>query len=404
MAFIPVNQGGAMAGGLAAQIAQQPAPGVPFTDQAAIDRKRRLAEMLAQNSQRPVDSGLGAASALAQALVGRFKEKKADKLDAQNAEYRRTALAQALAEKDPAMQAMLLARAQDPNLQEFGIKRSFGLQDEARAAEAATANYQRERTDKVADREDAQSFQTDMYGRQESAAERRAREQREFTAQENALNRGSTLDVAQLRAEGDAKRREVTEERGKFNQETKLRGEFDKLTKDHRDTFQMMNTIRASADQKTSQGDLALVVAFTKILDPGSVAREGEVRLTQSAASLMENTRAILPRLEKGQTLLDDATRRKYVQAAEEMFGKYNQAYKVLEGKYAGLAQRQGLDPKNIIIGAFNDPNDLNKPPSAPGAAPPQAIDMLRSDPSPEAMREFDEMFGPGAAQKALGQ
>lgn len=33
---------------------------------------------------------------------------------------------------------------------------------------------------------------------------------------------------------------------------------------------------------------------------------------------------------------------------------------------------------------------------------PPQAVDMLRNDPSMEAMREFDEVFGEGAAAKAL--
>jgi GH24 family phage-related lysozyme (muramidase) len=43
--------------------------------------------------------------------------------------------------------------------------------------------------------------------------------------------------------------------------------------------------------------------------------------------------------------------------------------------------------------------------PAQPAAAPPpQALEMLQSDPSPEAMQEFDEIFGPGAAQRALGR
>jgi hypothetical protein len=37
------------------------------------------------------------------------------------------------------------------------------------------------------------------------------------------------------------------------------------------------------------------------------------------------------------------------------------------------------------------------------GALPNEAVEMLRSDPSPEAMQEFDEIFGPGAAQRVLG-
>ncbi len=37
------------------------------------------------------------------------------------------------------------------------------------------------------------------------------------------------------------------------------------------------------------------------------------------------------------------------------------------------------------------------------GAIPPAAIEMLRADPSPEAVQEFEAMFGRGAAQRVLG-
>lgn len=40
---------------------------------------------------------------------------------------------------------------------------------------------------------------------------------------------------------------------------------------------------------------------------------------------------------------------------------------------------------------------------SAPLQFNPSDTDLLKADPSPEAMREFDEVYGPGAAQKALG-
>lgn len=39
-----------------------------------------------------------------------------------------------------------------------------------------------------------------------------------------------------------------------------------------------------------------------------------------------------------------------------------------------------------------------------PASIPPQAVQMLQSDPSPEAVREFDEVFGQGAASRVLGQ
>jgi hypothetical protein len=33
---------------------------------------------------------------------------------------------------------------------------------------------------------------------------------------------------------------------------------------------------------------------------------------------------------------------------------------------------------------------------------PPRLVQALRADPSPEARREFDEVFGPGAASRIL--
>lgn len=204
MAIVPIPQGGMQAGGLAAQLAQQQTPGAQYTDQAAIDRKRRLAEMLAQNAQRPVDSGLGAASAIAQALAARFKDKKADKLDAQNADYRNNTLAMVLAQQDPAMQAMMLARAQDPNLQEFGLNRTFGLQDEGRASEAEQAKYAREVADRRADAEAQRAFQAQQAqaGRSFDATQTTAAQR--FAAEQNALNREVELGKAQAAADAKA--------------------------------------------------------------------------------------------------------------------------------------------------------------------------------------------------------
>lgn len=50
-------------------------------------------------------------------------------------------------------------------------------------------------------------------------------------------------------------------------------------------------------------------------------------------------------------------------------------------------------------------PNDGSHQVGAPvgGNIPPAAVQELMADPSPEAIREFDEHFGPGSAAKAMG-
>lgn len=57
-----------------------------------------------------------------------------------------------------------------------------------------------------------------------------------------------------------------------------------------------------------------------------------------------------------------------------------------------GAGQPQGVGPGRSAAS-----------PSSPAGLPSQAVQMLMSDPSPEAMKEFDDVFGQGAAMRVLG-
>lgn len=63
-----------------------------------------------------------------------------------------------------------------------------------------------------------------------------------------------------------------------------------------------------------------------------------------------------------------------------------------LEAKRDGLGA--GLERITGAIRSFGDQEQ---------SAPQEAVDMLREDPSPQARREFDEIFGDGAAERVLG-
>jgi len=199
MAFNLVSPSGAQAGSLAAQMAKQQ-PATPYTDPASIERKRALAQFLAQQSQQPVDTGLGAVSSIAQALAGRFQEKRADKLDAQNAQNRQETLAMVLAEPDPEKRAMLLGRAQDPNLQAYGLERSMSLGDERRKQAREDAVESRRRGYAVEDREDSQSFDASQANAARGFSATEAEKSRKFSSEENALDRGASLASAQAKA------------------------------------------------------------------------------------------------------------------------------------------------------------------------------------------------------------
>lgn len=115
-----------------------------------------------------------------------------------------------------------------------------------------------------------------------------------------------------------------------------------------RDSWQRIQT---TASQRNSAGDLALVVAFTKMLDPGSVAREGEVTLTRSAASALAQAQNYLPRLARGNTLLPDSLRAQFVQVAQEMYGNYQRAYDRLARQTRDRALTYGAAPDRVMLG-----------------------------------------------------
>lgn len=204
-----------------------------------------------------------------------------------------------------------------------------------------------------------------------------------------------------------------------------------------------LGNLAETDEASRSAADLGLIVSFTKMLDPGSVAREGEVKLTQSAASLLDMVRNLPNQWKNGQTVLPPETRAALLKAAAEMHPVYTRAYDKLRRSYFDTAKSYQFEPSRVLMGteladlrgqdltpdqqqalrnfaqfttagtptgaaAFGtrptQPQGQTQP-KAPTRTPqvaPEAINELRADPSPEAMAEFDEVFGQGAAQQVL--
>jgi len=136
-----------------------------------------------------------------------------------------------------------------------------------------------------------------------------------------------------------------------FGDVSNLRKEFTGITADYRGIVNNINNINTMGNRSDAAGDLALVVGFTKLLDPGSVAREGEVALTQSVAGLAQQASNWLPRLEQGNTLLPAETRAQLVAAANDLYKQYERAFANRQQEYTGIASRYGIDPQDVIVG-----------------------------------------------------
>jgi hypothetical protein len=88
-----------------------------------------------------------------------------------------------------------------------------------------------------------------------------------------------------------------------FEQEEKLRKEYQGRTKVYGELGGTFNTIKSSADAKTGPGDIALITGFMKMLDPGSVVRETEFATARDTAGLYTRLENSLKKAETGQFL-----------------------------------------------------------------------------------------------------
>lgn len=178
--------------------------------------------------------------------------------------------------------------------------------------------------------------------------------------------------------------------------ESDLRGQFNGQTKDFRDVRDSFNRVQASANNPSAAGDLALIYNYMKMLDPGSVVRESEFAIAAATGSYGERFKAAAAKVMNGQRL-SDAERADFLDRAHQLYGQQEQTFNSLADQYRTLATRNELDPQNVVVMPLANPS-----PSAAAGPPAEAVSQLQADPSPEAQQEFDQIFGQGAAQRAL--
>lgn len=197
--------------------------------------------------------------------------------------------------------------------------------------------------------------------------------------------------------------------------ETQQSGKWMPIQNNFADIRANFDRISTLAKNKNSASDLGLIVSFTKMLDPGSVAREGEVQLTQQAAGLLDQASVWLPRLQSGKTLLPENVRQMYVDAARSMFGSYEKTYQGLARDTQSRALQYGLSPDRIMLG-YDAPAPMNGKAAASPAMqlgirayakqsnlPAEAITEFLSNPStPQEIAEFNDEFGAGQAEAIL--
>lgn len=140
-----------------------------------------------------------------------------------------------------------------------------------------------------------------------------------------------------------------------YDTETKLRGEFSKQLGTFADVHDGYGRLIAATKQRQENpgsvspaSDISLIFGYMKMLDPGSVVREGEYATAKNAAGIPERVTNAYNKALNGE-FLTDSQRRDFLHQASELYGTARKTAEGVAERYRGLATSYGVDPGRSV-------------------------------------------------------
>lgn len=134
-----------------------------------------------------------------------------------------------------------------------------------------------------------------------------------------------------------------------FNMANKLADDFTRDSKDFVTRAQSYGTVLGAAKDPSPAGDLSLIFAYMKMLDPGSVVREGEFATAQNTAGVPDRIRNAYNRLISGERL-NPNQRADFVKQARAVYGAAKQRQDAIMRMYTQRAMRAQLPPEMVVF------------------------------------------------------
>lgn len=177
--------------------------------------------------------------------------------------------------------------------------------------------------------------------------------------------------------------------------ETDLRKEWTSASKDFNtvdDSYRRIVALNKDPNSATGASDVAFIYSYMKMLDPGSVVRDGEYATAQNTGSIPERVRGIYNQALSGQKLTPEI-RNSFIKAAQDVYGAAADKHEATRSQFADFASRSNLDPDKVL-GKYEriKPERKADRPTTPETDPYVQTAIERSKTNPALRKKLIEM------------
>jgi hypothetical protein len=156
-----------------------------------------------------------------------------------------------------------------------------------------------------------------------------------------------------------------------FDAEHKLRQEYvaQPQVKEYQTVRNAYLNVTGAAKDPSAAGDLSMIFAYMKMLDPNSVVREQEFANAQNAAGVPDRIRNVYNRILAGERL-NPNQRGDFIAQAEKLHTSSRRQYEAVRSQFGAIAKKSGLRPDQIMVDYGIAPPAQAPQGQQPGAQP----------------------------------
>ena len=266
------------------------------------------------------------------------------------------------------------------------------IEEDRRKAQLQPFKLRQETADAIV-KEAQAKFAPDKFGLEIDLTKSQIEQAKAARRAHDAAAAKSGAEAQRAKAEADQMAAGIIPVEKRPEAEGKFRKEYSDQTKGYQEVKSAYGRVLASED--SAVGDLSLIFGYMKMLDPGSVVREGEFATAQNAAGVPERIQNIYNQVVSGQRL-SPSQRTSFKGQAGKLYSTAQTQEATVRQGIERIAKGYGMNTANI----FYTPTEVA--PTAPAAPAQPGAPVSATAPNGQVLT-FPSQQAADAFKKAAG-